>query len=125
MANDDLRAIRTIRAYRAALKEMQALEEAGAPARDDGRSKALARLVKAYERQQLLFDDPDAVDYLRRVMKARGLRQKDLDPCIGSRSQLTDVLRRRRPLTLGMVQRLSTELKLPADVLLRRSRGTR
>ena len=120
MAIEVSRPIRSLRGYRAALGEADALGEA--PVHDENRLKALTALIRDYERTQLLFDDPDPVDFLRRIMKARALRQKDLEPCIGSRAKLAEVLNRSRPLTLGMISRLSTELKLPAEVLLRKHR---
>ena len=113
--------IRSLRGYRAALRETAALGEAAEGSHDAQRIRTLARLVRRYEQQYLLFDDPDAVEFLRRVTKARGLRRKDLEPCIGSRNRVADVLARKTALTLGMVSRLSTELGLPAQPLLRRS----
>ena len=115
------RPIATLRGYRAALREAAALGEAAEESHDAQRVRTLTRLVRRYEQQYLLFDDPDAVEFLRRVMKARGLRRKDLEPCIGSRNRVADVLARKTALTLGMVSRLSTELGLPAQPLLRRS----
>ena len=54
-----------------------------------------------------------------RVMEARGLARKDLEPYIGSRARVAEVLNRVRPLTLEMIRKLSSALNLPADVLIR------
>lgn len=52
-------------------------------------------------------------------MEPRELSRSDMEPFIGSRSRVAEVLNRVRPLTLGMIRRLSTGLKIPADVLIR------
>ena len=52
-------------------------------------------------------------------MEARGLLRKDLEPCIGSRARVAEVLNRVRPLTLEMIRKLASALNLPADVLIR------
>ncbi|MBU2829230.1 helix-turn-helix domain-containing protein, partial [Acidithiobacillus ferriphilus] len=56
---------------------------------------------------------------LEHVMEARSLSRKDLEPCIGSRARVSEVLNRRRPLTLEMIRRLSEQLDLPAEILVR------
>jgi HTH-type transcriptional regulator/antitoxin HigA len=52
-------------------------------------------------------------------MEARGLTRKDLEPYIGPRGRVSDILNRIRPLSLEMIRRLSAGLKLPAEVLIR------
>ena len=62
--------------------------------------------------------DPEPIDFLLHVMDARGLTRKDMEPFIGSRARVAEVLNRVRPLSLEMIRRLSTGLGLPADVLI-------
>jgi HTH-type transcriptional regulator/antitoxin HigA len=114
-----LRPIRTKREHQAALKEIDALWEApsGSPAAD--RLEVLVLLVEAYERKQYPTKAPDPIDFLQHVMEARGMARKDLEPYIGSRARVAEVLNRVRPLTLEMIRRLASGLKLPADVLIR------
>jgi HTH-type transcriptional regulator/antitoxin HigA len=64
-------------------------------------------------------DSPDPIDFLLNVMEWRGLTRKDLEPHIGSRARVAEVLNRVRPLTLEMIRRLSAGLKLPADILVK------
>ncbi len=52
-------------------------------------------------------------------MEARGLTRKDLEPYIGPRGRVSDILNRTRPLTLDMIRKLTEGLKLPAEVLIR------
>ena len=81
--------------------------------------EALVTLVEAYEAKHWPIEAPDPVSALDHVMEARGLRQKDLAELIGSQSHASEVLHRRRPLTLAMIRTLSRAWGLPADVLVR------
>lgn len=114
-----LRPIRTKREHQAALKEIEALWDAppGSPKGD--RLEVLTLLVEAYEREHYPIEAPDPIDFLQHVMEARGLARKDLEPYIGSRARVAEVLNRVRPLTLEMIRKLSSALDLPADVLIR------
>jgi len=114
-----LRPIRTKREHVAALKEIEALWDArdGTPEAD--RLAVLGLLVENYEREHFPIPDPDPIAFLHHVMEARGLARKDLEPFIGSRARVAEVLNRVRPLTIDMIRRLASGLKLPADVLIR------
>ncbi|MBV5345751.1 MAG: helix-turn-helix domain-containing protein, partial [Rhodoferax sp.] len=61
---------------------------------------------------------PDPIDFLHSVMETRNLTRKDLEPYIGPRGRVSDILNRSRPLTLEMIRRLSSGLGLPAAVLI-------
>ena len=114
-----LRPIITKREHQAALKEIEALWEApnGSPEAD--RLELLTLLVEAYERDHYPIEAPDPIDFLQHVMEARGMTRKDLEPYIGSRARVAEVLNRVRPLTMEMIRRLALGLKLPANVLIR------
>jgi HTH-type transcriptional regulator/antitoxin HigA len=115
----ELRPIRTKPKYRAALKEAEALWDApsGTPKAD--RLEVIALLIEAYERRHYPIEAPDPIDFLQHIMEARGLTRKDLEPYIGSRARVAEVLNRVRPLTLEMIRRLAAGLDLPAEVLIR------
>ena len=115
----ELKPIRTRREYQAALKHIEALwnARAGTPAAD--RLEVLALLIEAFGRKHFPMEAPDPIDFLLHVMEARGLTRKDLERYIGSRARVAEVLNRVRPLTLEMIRRLASGLKLPADVLVR------
>ena len=80
----------------------------------------LVLLIQAWEAKHHPVPDPDPIDFLHHVMESRGLARKDLEPHIGSRARVAEVLNRVRPLSLEMVRRLSSGLNTPADVLVRR-----
>ncbi len=74
-------------------------------------------LIEDYERHHFPIADPDPIEFLLQMMADRGLTRKDLEPFIGPRGRVADILNRNRPLTLAMIQRLVAGLNLPADVL--------
>ncbi len=115
----ELRPIRTKREYQAALKQAEALWDAPQGTPEADRLEVIALLIEAYERKHYPIESPDPIDFLQHIMEARGLARKDLEPYIGSRARVAEVLNRVRPLTLEMIRRLAAGLDLPADVLVR------
>ncbi len=117
----DIKPIRTHADYRRALKEISALMKAdpdpGTPEGD--RLDILATLVQAYEQRHFPMDLPDPVEAIKFRMDQQGLQPKDLEPMIGQRNRVYEVLNRKRPLTLAMVWRLHTALGIPAESLIR------
>jgi len=115
----ELRPIRSKREHQAALKEAEALWNAPEGSPEADRLEVLTLLIEAYEREHFPIEDPDPIDFLQHIMEARGLARKDLEPYIGSRARVAEVLNRVRPLTLEMIRNLSDGLELPAAVLIR------
>ena len=113
----ELKPIRTKAEYKAALREIEVLFDAPAKTAEADRLEVLVMLVEKYEARHYPVTAPDPIDFLNYAMEARGLTRKDLEPYIGSRGRVAEVLNRARPLTLAMIRRLAEGLKLPADVL--------
>ncbi|WP_029918787.1 helix-turn-helix domain-containing protein [Nevskia soli] len=116
----ELKPIKTERDYRAALKLADTLWDAPEGSAEADRLDVLTLLIQAYEAKHHPVRDPEPVDFLLYVMEQRGLTRKDLEPYIGSRARVAEVLNRIRPLTLEMIRRLSEGLGLPAEVLVQR-----
>jgi HTH-type transcriptional regulator/antitoxin HigA len=91
--------------------------EPGSPEADE--LDVLTVLVKDYENRQFPVQVPDPVEAIQFRMEQMGLNQRDLIPFIGSRARVSEVLSKKRPLTLGMLKALHTGLGIPAIVLLR------
>lgn len=115
----ELKPIRTRKEYRAAQVEAEHLWDAPAKSAEADRLDVLAMLIESYERQNYPIPDPDPIEFLNHVMEARGLTRKDLEPYIGPRGRVADILNRSRPLTLEMIRRLADGLNLPAEVLIK------
>ena len=114
-----IRPIKTKADHRAALKEIERLMEAqpGTPAGD--RLEVLTTLVERYESQHEPIDPPNPVDALLYYMESRGLTRRDLEPYLGSRARVAEVLNRRRSLTIEMIRKLHAGLGISAEVLIR------
>ena len=110
--------IRTKADHQAALAEIATLMGAkkGTPAGD--RLDVLATLVEAYEAAHVPVEAPDPIGAVLFMMEQKQLGRRDLEPAIGSRARVAEVLNRRRALTLPMIRRLSRLLDIPADVLI-------
>lgn len=115
----ELRPIRSKREYQSALKQAEVLWDAPQGTPEADRLEVIALLIEAYERKHYPIEAPDPIDFLQHIMEARGLSRKDLEPYIGSRARVAEVLNRVRPLSLEMIRRLAAGLDLPADVLIR------
>jgi HTH-type transcriptional regulator / antitoxin HigA len=87
----------------------------GTPAGD--RVDVLVTLIEAYEAKQHPIPAPDPITAIEFMMEQKDLTRRDLEPVIGSRSRVSEVLTRKRPLTLPMVRALSALLDIPTDVL--------
>jgi HTH-type transcriptional regulator/antitoxin HigA len=103
--------------YDRALQDIEALFDSrpGTPEGDE--LDVLVTLVEAYEADRHAIEAPDPIALITFAMEQRGASRTDLEPIIGSRGRVSEVLNRKRPLTLAMIRRLSEEWGLPADVL--------
>ena len=113
-----VRPIRSEADYDAALERIDALMGAkfGTPEGDE--LDVLATLVDAYEEKRFPMDAPDPVTAIQFRMEQQGLTRKDLEPMIGSRARVSEVLGGKRPLTLAMIRALSSAWSISADLLL-------
>ena len=112
-----IKPIRNEADYDAALDAIDGLMGAAPNTPDADTLEVLVTLVEAYEAGRWPIEAPDPVSMIEHVMEARGLLQRDLAALIGSQPRASEVLGRRRPLTLRMIRALSREWKLPADTL--------
>ena len=104
--------------YRAALKRIDVLWDAPMKSPEADELEVLSLLVEAYEKKHITMPQVDPVSLLLHVMEARELTRKDLEPYIGTRARVAEVLNRVRPLSLEMIRRLAVGLDLPADLLI-------
>jgi HTH-type transcriptional regulator/antitoxin HigA len=115
----DILPIRTKTDYRRTLKEIETLMDAAPKSPEGARLDVLVALVESYERKHYALDLPDPVEAIKFRMEQLGLTPKDLEPMIGRRNRVYEVLSRKRPLTMKMAWRLHSELGIPAESLIR------
>jgi len=113
----EIKPIKTEQEYEAALKEVERLFDAEPGTPDGDRLEVLVALVEAYEDKHYPIPLPDPIEAINYYMESRGLARADLEQYIGSRARVSEILNRRRPLTLSMIQRLHEGLGIPAEVL--------
>ncbi len=114
----EIRPIRSEADYETALKEIERLLNSEPRTPEADRLEVLTTLVEAYEERHYPIPAPDPVEAIRYYMASRGLSQKDLEPYIGDRTKVKEVLSRKRPLSIAMIRRLNKGLGISADVLI-------
>ena len=112
-----IRPIKTKTDYRTALKEVERLWDAAPGTPQGDRVEILATLVEAYEARHFPIASPDPIAAIEFMMEQKGLARRDLESAIGSRGRVSEVMTRKRPLTLPMVRALSRLLDIPTDIL--------
>jgi HTH-type transcriptional regulator/antitoxin HigA len=100
-----------------ALAEIETLMRAEPRTPEGNRLDVLATLVEAWEARHMPIEAPDPIAAILFMMEQKGLQRRDLEPAVGSRARVAEILNRRRALTLPMIRALSRLLDLPADVL--------
>lgn len=114
----ELIVIETQRDYEAARALVSSLMTASTP-EDGSRLRAQAAIVAAYEARVQTPRRVDPIEAIKFRMDQMGMKRSDLVRIIGSKSKVSEILNRKRPLSLAMIRRLHKELKIPADVLIR------
>ena len=108
--------------YDAALAEVDRLmdAESGTPRGD--RLDVMVTLVEAYEAKHWAIDPPDPIDAMKLRMEQRGLSRGDLARLLGGSGRVSEILNRKRSLSVAMMRKLRVELDIPAESLLRSAR---
>ena len=120
-----IRIIKTKAQHRAALAEAVRLARLDPPpeSSDGLRLELLAKLIEDYEKARFVFAKPDPIDAILFRMEERGLRQTDLAKLLGGKNRASEVLARKRPLTLPMIRALQEKLNIPPALLIREPAG--
>jgi len=115
----NIKPIKTENDYLFALKEIESLMMAEPDSPEGEKLDVLVTLVEAYEAKHFPLDLPDPVEAIKFEMERRGLTAKDLEPMIGKRNRVYEILNHKRPLTLKMIWKLHEELGIPAESLIK------
>ncbi len=91
--------------------------EPGSPEEDE--LKLWSLLIETYEKERFPIEDPDPIEAIRFRMEQLGLQQKDLIELMGTKSKVSEVMNRKRPLSLAMIRRLHGRLGISAATLVR------
>ena len=114
----DIKPIKTEADYEAALHEVERLFDSLPNTPEGDRLEVLTTLVEAYEEKDYSIPSPDPIEAILYYIETRGLTRRDLEPCIGSRARVSEVLNRKRPLTMEMIRKLHQRFGISAEVLI-------
>jgi len=111
--------IKTEDDYQAALSRLGEIFDApdGTPESDE--LDILGLLVDEYEKEHYPIDSPDPIEAIKIRMEELNMRQVDLIPVIGGKSRVSEILNRKRRLTIQMIRKLKKRLNLSAELLIR------
>ena len=117
----ELRIIKTSEQHRRYLEEARRLAKGdpGPDSRDGARLELLAKLIDDYERERFKFRKPDPIEAILYRMEEQGLRQADIAAIVGGKNRVSEILSRKRPLTLSMIRALHEKLGIPSELLIR------
>ena len=115
----DIKPIKTDADYRAALAEVERLMMAAPDTPEGEKLDVLVTLIEAYEAKHYPMELPDPVAAIKFEMERKGLTVKDLEPMIGKRNRVYEVLNHKRSLTLRMIWNLHEGLGIPAESLIK------
>lgn len=118
-----IRPIKTDADYNAGMEEIETLWGAGIDTPKGDKLDVLITLVDAYERDHYPIDPPDPIDAIKFRMEQNNLSRKDLEPFIGSRGRVSEVLNRKRELSITMIRELHTNLQIPLESLVMKPRN--
>jgi len=119
----ELKPIRTETDHATALAEVERLWGAKNGTPEGDRLDVLVTLIDAYETLAYPIDPPDPIEAIEFRMEQMGLTRKDLEPLIGTRARVTEVMNRKRGLSIDMIRRLHEQLGISAEVLIRPTRS--
>lgn len=111
--------IKTEKEYQAALHRLETIFDAARNTKEGDELELLSVLIDLYEQEKSPIDMPDPIEAIKFRMDQLGIKQKDLAEIIGFKSRVSEVLNKRRKLTLDMIRKLNEELGIPAEVLVK------
>ncbi len=109
--------LKTDKEYKKALKRFEEIFDAKEGTSIGDEAEILSILIEKYEDKHFPIDSPDPIEAIKFRMEQMGLSQKDLSEVIGYKSRVSEILKKKRKLTLDMIRKLSHYLHIPTDVL--------
>ena len=115
----EYRVIKNDKAYQKALTRLEKIFDAKKGTKEGDELELLSLLIDHYEQEKYPIDLPDPIDAIKFRMDQLGYKQKDLAHLIGLKSRVSEILNKKRKLTLDMIRKLSDSLSIPTDVLVK------
>ena len=113
-----IKPIRNEADYQNALERLEEIFDANRGTEQGDELEILSIIIDNYESQNFPIGMPDPISAINFRMEQMGLKQKDLVDIIGFKSRVSEVMNRKRKLTLEMIRKLNTDLNIPTEVLI-------
>ena len=113
----NIKPIKSEEDYIATLNQIESLMDAKPNTPQMDELEVLTTLVEAYEAQHYVIDAPDPIEAIKFRMEQEGLKQKDLVSIVGSKSRVSEILNKKRKLTIEMIRNLHKQLHIPIESL--------
>ena len=113
-----IKPLKTEKDYKSALEHVRRLWNAEPETPDGDDLDVLITLIEAYEEKHYPIDPPDPVEAIKFRMDQKGLRRVDLAPILGGKNRVSEVLQRKKPLTLKMIRNLHQKIGIPYESLI-------
>lgn len=109
--------IRNEKDYQNALDRLEEIFDAKKGTEQGDELEILSILIDRYENEKFPIEMPDPIEAIKFRMEQMGMKQKDLAEVVGFRSRVSEILNKKRKLTLDMIRKLNTQLHIPTEVL--------
>lgn len=113
----ELKPIKTETGYTKALKRLEVIFDAPANTKDGDEAEILSMLIENFENEHYPIEAPDPIEAIKIRMEELNLKQKDLVGIVGGKSRVSEILNRKKRLTVDMIRELEQMLHIPASVL--------
>jgi len=113
----DIKLIKTEKDYQKALKQLDEVFDAKPGTKAGDELEILMLVIEKYEAEQFAIEQPDPIEAIKFRMEQMGYKAKDLEDIIGYKGRVSEILNKKRKLTLEMIRRLHTQLNISAEVL--------
>jgi HTH-type transcriptional regulator / antitoxin HigA len=114
----EIKPIRSEADYKNALERLEVIFDAKRGTKEGDELEILSILIDNYESENFPIEMPDPISAINFRMEQMGLKQKDLVEMIGFKSRVSEIMNKKRKLTLDMIRKLNTNLKIPTEVLI-------
>lgn len=114
----EVKVIKTEEDYNSALKRLEKIFDAPVNSQDGDEAELLTVLIEKYEEEHYPIESPDPIEAIRFRMEQMNMNKKDLAEVIGYKSRVSEILNRKRKLSLNMIRQLHKKLHIPYDSLL-------
>ncbi len=114
----NIRPIKTELDYNKALERLEIIFDAKKGTKEGDELEILSILIEKFEKENYPIEMPDPIEAIKFRMEQLGMKQKDLAEVVGFKSRVSEILNRKRKLTIEMIRNLSQKLNIPTEVLI-------